>query len=95
MKYEKAVDCLSRRISGFSEKLGPGVAMWEVDENWLPALRNMCLNSELQGKTVTLAVPAGDQLSLAISRKRMSVLAMVPFNVVTAMSTTCSDLGGS
>ena len=57
MKYEKAVDCLSRRISGFSEKLGPGVAMWEVDENWLPALRNMCLNSELQGKTVTLAVP--------------------------------------
>ena len=36
-----------------------------------------------------------DQSSLGISRKRMSVLAMVPFNVVTAMSTTCSDLGGS
>jgi len=36
-----------------------------------------------------------DQLSLGISRKRMSVLAMVPFNVVTAMSTTCSDLGRS
>ena len=36
-----------------------------------------------------------DQSSLGISRKRISVLAMVPFNVVTAMSTTCSDLGGS
>jgi hypothetical protein len=35
------------------------------------------------------------QVWLGISRKRMSVLAMVPFNVVTAMSTTCSDLGRS
>jgi len=36
-----------------------------------------------------------DQLSLGINRKRMSVLAMVPCNVITAMSTTCSDLGRS
>jgi hypothetical protein len=37
-----------------------------------------------------------DQLSFGLSRKRMSVLAMVPRSgVMTAMSTTCSDLGRS
>jgi hypothetical protein len=37
-----------------------------------------------------------DQLSLGISRKRMFVLAMLPgSSVMTAMSTTCSDLGRS
>jgi hypothetical protein len=36
-----------------------------------------------------------DQLSLGISRKWMSVLTMMPCNVMTAMSTTCSDLGRS
>lgn len=27
-------------------------AMWEVDQTWLPALRAMCRNAELQGKIV-------------------------------------------
>src|ERR1700677_4529746 len=34
-----------------------------------------------------------DQLPLGISRKRMSLLAIAPSSVMTAMSTTCIDLG--
>jgi adenylate kinase family enzyme len=27
--------------------------MWEVDQNWLPAIRSMCAEAELEGKAVT------------------------------------------
>jgi hypothetical protein len=28
-------------------------AMWEVDQTWLPDIRSMCAEAELEGKAVT------------------------------------------
>jgi adenylate kinase family enzyme len=54
---ERQIECHLKSPSACSAEMPPirelFRAMWEVDQTWLPALRSMCQNAELEGKAVT------------------------------------------
>jgi adenylate kinase family enzyme len=47
-------------------------AMWEFDQTWLPALRSMCRNAELEGKAVTRLTSLDEIHAFAKFRARIS-----------------------
>jgi hypothetical protein len=54
---ERQIECHLKSPSACSAEMPPirelFRAMWEVDQTWLPALRSVCRNAELEGKAVT------------------------------------------
>jgi hypothetical protein len=83
---------ISESAEGLQQNTGPARASAQVVPRRSPPRKTRQLSCRQNPPGCGLWL---DQLSLGFSRKRMSVLAMVPCNVMTAMSTTCIDLGRS